>query len=96
VCTQALVRFGGRSFGYTAQMGKLKKMKKLAARTRHDVERGERAADRAEEAHRRMAAQLGTEATLGSTSHSDMSDRSPIYTGPAGLAATAAAAGVKQ
>jgi hypothetical protein len=77
-------------------MGKLKKMKKLAARARHDVERAERAADRAEEARRRVAAQLGTEATLGMTSEEGGSDRSPIYTGSAGTADTAAVAGVKQ
>jgi hypothetical protein len=76
-------------------MGKLKKMKKLVARARHDVERAERAADRAEEARRRMAAQLGTEATLGKTSERGP-DRSPIYTGAAGLADTAAVAELKR
>jgi hypothetical protein len=78
-------------------MGKMKKMKKLASRTRQDVVRAERAADRAEEAHRRVATQLGTEATVGNTdADRGRSNRSPIYTGPAGLADTPAAAGVKQ
>jgi hypothetical protein len=64
-------------------MGKLKKMKKMTARTRHNVDRAERAARRAEEAHRRVAALLGTEARVGSRSDEPGTGRAPIYTGAA-------------
>ncbi|WP_028936117.1 hypothetical protein [Pseudonocardia spinosispora] len=75
-------------------MGKLKKMKKLALRTRQDADRAQVAADRADEAYRRMAAQLGTEATLGAAPSSASGEKRPsIYTGAPGVTDTPAAAG---
>jgi hypothetical protein len=82
-------------FGYPMQMGKLKKMKKLSARTRRDGDRAERAAERAESAHRQVAVLLGTEASLGGQPGRPGS-RPPIYTGAAGLADTPPVAAVKQ
>jgi hypothetical protein len=79
-------------------MGKLKKIKKWATLTHRDVERAERAADRAEEAHRRIAALVGTEATVaeGVNQRGSSSDRAPFYTSPAGHDATPSAAAVSK
>jgi hypothetical protein len=72
-------------------MTKLKKIKKWASRTHRDVERAERAADRAELALRQVTELRAT--TVPGSSETAVA-RSPIYTGAAGHDETPAAAAV--
>jgi hypothetical protein len=72
-------------------MSKLKKIKKWASRTHRDVQRAERAADRAELALRQVTDLRGT--TVRDSSETVVA-RSPIYTGVAGRDETPAAAAV--
>lgn len=77
-------------------MGKLKKMKKLAEQSRNNAERAESAAQRAEDAHRQVAAHLGTEAQLGTVPDGAGASRPPIYTGASALQDTPAVADTKR
>ena len=72
-------------------MTKLKKIKKWASRTHSDVERAERAADRAEAALQRLTE---LRATTGHNSDDTTGVRSLIYTGMPGRDETPAAAAV--
>jgi hypothetical protein len=72
-------------------MGKMKKIKQLTEQAQRDMRRAELAAERAEEAQRRIAELV----TTPSVATQPQQDRPRIYTAPAGSAATPAAAEVR-
>jgi hypothetical protein len=71
-------------------MGKMKKIKQLTEQAQRDMQRAELAAERAEEAQRRVA-----ELVTPSVATQPQQDRPRIYTAPAGSSATPAAAQVR-